>query len=286
MTTSFDRKLVHLVGKAIPSGLDLATHNFNNRDFDVLVEQLRLNHREYERRNLSQFTLAVVSAVSHLQQSCCERSRKRKQPVALTKTDSLQFRSDSDEDEYDRAAAIRDAAPSVNRLNDSILRFHRPVTNDEKPVSEQREANSTKEFNSEVQSEVTVENTQKLSEPLPSKEVLGAVATDQLPPEPPEASSTVARRTRKRRVVRQSSSMTGIGIGNDSTATVTPTLSQLAFTVPVQRPTERYTDLGGMDGIITTIRQLVEYPITRPEVYRHLGVDPPRGVLLRGPPGT
>jgi ATP-dependent 26S proteasome regulatory subunit len=60
----------------------------------------------------------------------------------------------------------------------------------------------------------------------------------------------------------------------------------LSFTVPVIRPTERYSDLGGMDHIITTIRQLVEYPITRPELYRHLGVDPPRGVLLRGPPGT
>jgi ribosome biogenesis ATPase len=59
-----------------------------------------------------------------------------------------------------------------------------------------------------------------------------------------------------------------------------------AFLTPVSRPTERYLDLGGMDEVVKNIRQLVEYPLIRPELYSHLGVDPPRGVLLRGPPGT
>lgn len=58
------------------------------------------------------------------------------------------------------------------------------------------------------------------------------------------------------------------------------------FLSPVPRPRERYSDLGGMQTIIQEIRQLVEYPVLRPELYKHLGVDPPRGVLLRGPPGT
>lgn len=53
----------------------------------------------------------------------------------------------------------------------------------------------------------------------------------------------------------------------------------------VPRPSERYSDLGGMEDVLKQIRQLVEYPLVRPEIYRHLGVDPPRGVLLRGPPG-
>ncbi|KAL3922776.1 MAG: hypothetical protein SGILL_002022, partial [Bacillariaceae sp.] len=58
-------------------------------------------------------------------------------------------------------------------------------------------------------------------------------------------------------------------------------------TVPeaVPRPTERYADLGGMEEVLKQIRQLVEYPLVRPELYQYLGVDPPRGVLLRGPPG-
>lgn len=47
----------------------------------------------------------------------------------------------------------------------------------------------------------------------------------------------------------------------------------------------RYRDLGGIEDILADIKELVEYPLAHPEVYRWLGVDPPRGVLLHGPPG-
>jgi ribosome biogenesis ATPase len=51
------------------------------------------------------------------------------------------------------------------------------------------------------------------------------------------------------------------------------------------RPTARYDDLGGVDEALRAVRELVEYPLTHPEIYEHLGVDPPRGILLHGPPG-
>jgi ribosome biogenesis ATPase len=51
------------------------------------------------------------------------------------------------------------------------------------------------------------------------------------------------------------------------------------------RPTERYSDLGGISSLLTQLRELIEYPLSRPELFVHLGIDPPRGVLLRGPPG-
>ena len=54
---------------------------------------------------------------------------------------------------------------------------------------------------------------------------------------------------------------------------------------PTPTPSTRYNQLGGIDKIIVQIRQIIEYPLTHPEIFRHLGVDPPRGVLLRGPPG-
>ncbi|KAK9819384.1 hypothetical protein WJX81_005033 [Elliptochloris bilobata] len=47
----------------------------------------------------------------------------------------------------------------------------------------------------------------------------------------------------------------------------------------------RYSDLGGIEAVLRDITELVEYPLAYPEVYRHLGVEPPRGVLLHGPPG-
>ncbi|ETN14262.1 hypothetical protein PPTG_07896 [Phytophthora nicotianae INRA-310] len=54
----------------------------------------------------------------------------------------------------------------------------------------------------------------------------------------------------------------------------------------VERPSARYSDVGGIQTILQEVRELIEYPLTHPEVYAHLGVEPPRGVLLHGPPGT
>jgi ribosome biogenesis ATPase len=53
----------------------------------------------------------------------------------------------------------------------------------------------------------------------------------------------------------------------------------------IEYPSVRYSDFGGMDGTIADIREVIERPFRHPEVYEHLGVDVPRGVLLYGPPG-
>lgn len=54
----------------------------------------------------------------------------------------------------------------------------------------------------------------------------------------------------------------------------------------VSRPNTRYSDFGGIQTILQEVKELIEYPLTHPEVYQHLGVEPPRGILLHGPPGT
>ncbi len=51
-------------------------------------------------------------------------------------------------------------------------------------------------------------------------------------------------------------------------------------------PKVTYEDIGGLDREIQKIRELVEIPLKHPEVFRHLGIEPPKGVLLYGPPGT
>merc|ERR1740121_1617328 len=55
---------------------------------------------------------------------------------------------------------------------------------------------------------------------------------------------------------------------------------------PEERPEERLDDLGGIDAILADLRQLIVQPLTHPEVFTHLGVQPPTGVLLHGPPGS
>jgi transitional endoplasmic reticulum ATPase len=46
-----------------------------------------------------------------------------------------------------------------------------------------------------------------------------------------------------------------------------------------------YDDLGGIEREIDKIREMIELPLTHPEVFDRLGVKPPKGVLLHGPPG-
>jgi transitional endoplasmic reticulum ATPase len=54
----------------------------------------------------------------------------------------------------------------------------------------------------------------------------------------------------------------------------------------VRRADVTYDDLGGMSDTIDALREMVELPLRYPELFTRLGVDPPRGVLLHGPPGT
>ncbi len=47
-----------------------------------------------------------------------------------------------------------------------------------------------------------------------------------------------------------------------------------------------YEDIGGLKEPIRKLREMVELPLRHPELFERLGIDPPKGVLLHGPPGT
>jgi len=47
-----------------------------------------------------------------------------------------------------------------------------------------------------------------------------------------------------------------------------------------------YEDIGGLNDEIKKIREMVEIPMKHPEIFKRLGIEPPKGVLLHGPPGT
>ena len=64
-----------------------------------------------------------------------------------------------------------------------------------------------------------------------------------------------------------------------------PSSASGTLLLPSPRPSERYSNLGGISSLLQQLRELIEYPLSHPELFLHLGVEPPRGVLLRGPPG-
>ena len=54
----------------------------------------------------------------------------------------------------------------------------------------------------------------------------------------------------------------------------------------VEKPMITYDNIGGLHEQKEEIRETVELPLIRPEIYRQVGIEPPKGVLLVGPPGN
>jgi proteasome regulatory subunit len=53
----------------------------------------------------------------------------------------------------------------------------------------------------------------------------------------------------------------------------------------IERPNISYSDIGGLDDQIIELRETVELPLKNPHIFRVMGIEPPKGVLLYGPPG-
>merc|ERR1719220_1220479 len=53
-----------------------------------------------------------------------------------------------------------------------------------------------------------------------------------------------------------------------------------------EKPDVAYSDIGGMDMQKQEMKEAVELPLTHFELYKQIGIDPPRGVLMYGPPGA
>lgn len=75
---------------------------------------------------------------------------------------------------------------------------------------------------------------------------------------------------------------------SNSVVDVLPSEADSAITMMQmqEKPDVSYSDNGGYDIQKQEIREAVELPLTHFDLYRAIGIDPPRGVLLYGPPGT
>ena len=59
-----------------------------------------------------------------------------------------------------------------------------------------------------------------------------------------------------------------------------------ASATDMEVPKVSYDDLGGLGNEVAKIREMIELPLRHPELFKRLGVEAPKGVLLHGPPGT
>ena len=75
------------------------------------------------------------------------------------------------------------------------------------------------------------------------------------------------------------------GIVHIAPETIVELLAEYTEKVGERRADVTYDDLGGMRETVDALREMVELPLRHPELFQRLGVDPPKGVLLYGPPG-
>jgi len=54
----------------------------------------------------------------------------------------------------------------------------------------------------------------------------------------------------------------------------------------IEIPKVTWNDIGGLEEVKQNLREAVEWPLTQPEVFKRMGIEAPRGILLYGPPGT
>ena len=56
--------------------------------------------------------------------------------------------------------------------------------------------------------------------------------------------------------------------------------------VLVETPDVSWSDIGGLENVKDNLKEAVEWPLKKPEVFKRMGIRPPRGILLYGPPGA
>jgi len=54
----------------------------------------------------------------------------------------------------------------------------------------------------------------------------------------------------------------------------------------VEIPKVSWEDVGGLEDVKQQLKEAIEWPLTRPEVFKRMGITAPKGILLYGPPGT
>ena len=245
---TIDPKLNHLVRKC------LSMNNDENRtpNADQVADSLRKKYREYQRKDITKLTRQVQTILENIEEK-------------------------AQEDEYDKEARAYDEArsSSMNGLNASLTKRYRKLQQDRDAEEEANRALQAAEEGN-LQENSGMDSNNDSNENGTSKKRLREGSSSSSGALEKRASKILSGGKSTKRKKRSSKSGPPDLPGKDGASNVCE---------PIPRPTERYKDLGGMGDILTQIRQLVEYPLVRPELYRHLGVDPPRGVLLRGPPG-
>lgn len=264
MAMSGDGKVIEARIRALLAGQEL---HVALADVDTVVDDLRRMHREYQRRKVAAMRLQVGKVL--------ERMVRDAPP--------LRELTDEEEEEEEEAGAVGmgDEVPLPQRgngMNASLTGMY-AAAGTARSGSEKMGG-----LDGAVDGAVDgamdgVDSVERGGEhPADAGDGqdgrVAAGATASVDPRAPHHATPTTGLQKKRKVGGQPGGMKKARAGGKLAQ------SNTATPLPIT-----YADLGGIDNVLEDVRELIEYPLTHPEVYAYLGVSPPRGVLLHGPPG-
>ncbi|CAG9462022.1 unnamed protein product [Pedinophyceae sp. YPF-701] len=232
-------------------------------DVDELVEQLRKTHREYQRIKAHPFKMAVERALSQI--------APEKAAEVQDAGEGGRTRSGAEAGGGGLPAPGAAGAAPVRGVNNALVKMYQQGNADrasDAPTGEEQQAG-------------TAAREEQAAEPVASG---GPVETLEVIEDPAPRPADDAEAVQSTKPVRRKASEAAGDSGRRKRQR-TSKGTRATFAAEREPAAVDLEDLGGIDHVIQDIKELIKYPLAHPEVYQHLGVEPPRGVLLHGPPG-
>eukprot|EP00040_Diaphanoeca_grandis_P021868 m.116745 g.116745 ORF g.116745 m.116745 type:complete len:945 (-) comp28534_c0_seq1:59-2893(-) len=262
-------------------------------DIEDLVEHLRRKHPTYRRKALGPFRICASKAYSlMLQQDETQRREIAKDSGPsgpdedLDSLNTTQSENESDEEQFvavERGRTLLNkrlgaSYKAQNDLGPGVVVVDKPTDTfaQSTPMSITGEHSPSSHITSQL-ADLGVGSASPDS-------MRGAVLDKkQLSEAEFESSSSVSKKrsrpnSKRRRIVKKNT--------NDIEGQLQDALNDSSKTLyKVARPSARFDHLGGIETCMQDVRELVELMFTHIELFKHLGSQPPRGLLIQGPPG-
>ena len=243
-------------------------HNTTHTNITVsdIVQLLRKQYIEYQRKSLVVFTGQVQRCIQVKQQEALAQQQQHNNATATTNHDIIE----SNQPHNSSAAnTIRSMKRMINHNNNNNQLESIDIVSSE-DETDGHVHNTIDNSNAANNLLRTLYATPNKSNNTPFMQQ-SSVTTNNTP-----ASNTKQPKTiKKHKPNGQYMNM------NNNTNNTT----QSSFTTEFSVPSVTLSSVGGIDNILQDIRELIEYPLLHPELYVHLGIEPPHGILLHGPPG-
>ncbi|XP_024947442.1 nuclear valosin-containing protein-like [Cephus cinctus] len=226
-------------------------------DVEEVADYLQRRYREYRKRKQSPFRIMVRRAYDEISKNYERKS------AAFMRQDE-----DNDDDDDDEVYDIQGDSQRLDmRSNNSIVRMYKKNTSngnscDKEVVDISSDDNVSDSDITAPKKTVEVPVTPNVSTVKPVKEI-----TTLLSPSP----AAVEKQTKKRPRDKDGENTQGL-----------PTKKKSGF--PVIEGNVNFQDIGGCTKVLETVCKLLVH-IKHPEIFKQLGISPPRGFLLHGPPG-